>query len=89
MDTPLFVASEGQPQPPPGGWVLKDSTLTGKPNLEPGSFKFFDNKSDPAVEMLSIGPDGFRVRGVKVEQGPGEAEEVYRAFLAFMGMTPR
>ena len=35
-------------------------------------------------EMLKIGPDGFWVRGVKVEQGDGEAEIVYKAFKEFM-----
>jgi len=35
-------------------------------------------------EMLKITSDGFYVRGVKVEQGPGEAEAVYKAFKEFM-----
>lgn len=35
-------------------------------------------------EMLKITEDGFYVRGVKVEQGPGEAEAVYKAFKEFM-----
>lgn len=35
-------------------------------------------------EMLRVGPDGFWVRGVKVEQGPGEAEAVYKAFKEFL-----
>jgi len=35
-------------------------------------------------EMLKITPDGFYVRGVAVEQGPGEAEVVYKAFKEFM-----
>lgn len=35
-------------------------------------------------EMLKIAPDGFYVRGVKVEQGPEEAEAVYKAFKEFM-----
>ena len=35
-------------------------------------------------EMLKITPDGFYVRGVAVEQGPGEAEAVYKAFKEFM-----
>jgi len=35
-------------------------------------------------EMLKIAPDGFYVRGVKVEQGPDEAEAVYKAFKEFM-----
>lgn len=35
-------------------------------------------------EMLKITPDGFYVRGVAVEQGPGEAEAVYKAFKEFI-----
>lgn len=35
-------------------------------------------------EMLRVTEDGFYVRGVKVEQGPGEAEAVYAAFKEFM-----
>ena len=35
-------------------------------------------------EMLRVAEDGFYVRGVKVEQGPGEAEVVYKAFKEFM-----
>lgn len=35
-------------------------------------------------EMLKVTKDGFYVRGVKVEQGPGEAEAVYSAFKEFM-----
>lgn len=31
------------------------------------------------TEMLRISPEGFWVRGVKVEQAPNEAEAVYRA----------
>ena len=31
------------------------------------------------TEMLRVGPKGFYVRGVKVEQGPNEAEAVYNA----------
>ena len=31
------------------------------------------------TEMLRVGPDGFYVRGVKVEQGPNEALAVYKA----------
>ena len=31
------------------------------------------------TEMLRVGPDGFYVRGVKVEQGPDEALAVYNA----------
>ena len=36
------------------------------------------------TEMLKIGPDGFWVRGVKVEQDDKEAETVYNAFKQFL-----
>lgn len=32
-----------------------------------------------STEMLRVSPEGFWVRGVKVEQGPNEAEAVYNA----------
>jgi hypothetical protein len=35
-------------------------------------------------EMLKITPEGFYVRGVKVEQDAHEAEAVYAAFKEFM-----
>ncbi len=35
-------------------------------------------------EMLKITPDGFYVRGVRVEQDANEAEAVYKAFKEFM-----
>jgi hypothetical protein len=34
--------------------------------------------------MLKVGPDGFWVRGVKVEQDDKEAETVYNAFKQFL-----
>lgn len=37
--------------------------------------------------LLRIGKDGFWVRGVAVEQGPGEAEAVYAAMLDLLGMN--
>lgn len=37
-------------------------------------------------EMIKVSADGFWVRGVKVEQGPGEAGEVYKAFKSFVGL---
>ena len=36
------------------------------------------------AEMLRVGPDGFWVRGVRVEQGEGEAQAVYAAFKQWM-----
>ena len=42
------------------------------------------------TEWIRISDEGFWVRGVKVEQGPQEAEQVYQAFrefLAWSGLT--
>jgi hypothetical protein len=36
-------------------------------------------KTDSQTEMLRVTPDGFYIRGVKVEQGPEEAKAVYNA----------
>ena len=38
-------------------------------------------------EMLRVGPEGFWVRGVKVEQDEGEAQAVYNAFKQWMAWT--
>lgn len=35
-------------------------------------------------EMIKVTKDGFYVRGVKVEQGPEEAEQVYAAFKEWL-----
>jgi len=35
-------------------------------------------------EMLRVGPDGFWVRGIRVEQDDNEAQVVYNAFKAWM-----
>jgi hypothetical protein len=35
-------------------------------------------------EMLRVGPEGFWVRGVRVEQDDNEAATVYNAFKAWM-----
>lgn len=37
-----------------------------------------------ATEMLKLSPEGFYVRGERVEQGPGDAQAVYEAFVAWM-----
>jgi hypothetical protein len=39
------------------------------------------------AEMLRVGPDGFWVRGVKVEQDDREALAVYNAFKQWMAWT--
>jgi hypothetical protein len=36
------------------------------------------------AEMLRVGPDGFWVRGQKVDQDDNEAQVVYNAFKAWM-----
>lgn len=36
-------------------------------------------------EMIVIDRDRFLVRGVEVQQGPGEAQQVYEAFVKWMG----
>lgn len=50
----------------------------GTPSSDSIVFNAADN------EMLKVTQDGFWVRGVRVEQGPGEAEAVYAAFKEFM-----
>lgn len=39
---------------------------------------------NPNVEMLRVSPQGFWVRGVKIEQDEKEAQTVYEAFKAWM-----
>jgi hypothetical protein len=59
-------------------------TLSANPNqIQDNTIRFFIGAPDN-VEMLRIAEDGFYVRGEKVEQGEGEAKEVYDAFKAFM-----
>lgn len=60
-------------------------TSEGQPKAGPGDFIVFKNQEGP-VEMLKISEDGFWVRGVKVEQGPGEARAVYEAMKALLGV---
>jgi hypothetical protein len=49
----------------------------------------FTINGEGPIEMIRISKEGFYVRGVKVEQGPGEAEEVYKAFLEMMRLHNR
>jgi len=42
------------------------------------------NAGNPSTEMLKVGPNGFWVRGVKIEQDEHEAKRVYEAFKAWM-----
>jgi hypothetical protein len=52
---------------------------------KPPSITFATNPLDEP--MLTISDKGFWVRGVKVEQGPDEAQQVYDAFLQWMAWS--
>ena len=65
------------------GFTVSNESAT---NLE-SMICFFNNTVNPQEEMLKISADGFWVHGVKVEQGPEEAEAVYTAFKAFLKST--
>ena len=39
---------------------------------------------EPQVEVLKVTPEGFYVRGKKVEQDDNEAQTVYNAFVDFL-----
>lgn len=55
-------------------------------------YEFADARTQPNTitclaggsEMLRVGPDGFWVRGVKVEQDEQEAQAVYNAFKQWL-----
>lgn len=55
-------------------------------------YEFADARTQPSTitclaggeEMLRIGPEGFWVRGVKVEHDEREAQAVYNAFKQWM-----
>ena len=49
-------------------------------DIEPNTISF----NPDGDEMLRITAEGFWVRGVKVAQGPGEAQAVYDSFRAFL-----
>lgn len=51
------------------------NSLTGVFN--PSSFSMFG-------DLFKISPEGFWIRGVKVEQGPNEAKEVYDTFIEYL-----
>ena len=57
---------------------------------DPTSYQFVNEKPNTipcmagGAEMLRVGPDGFWVRGKKVEQDDTEAEAVYNAFKSWM-----
>jgi hypothetical protein len=60
------------------------------PYIGQGEFKFVNPVPNAitlnagSVEMLKVAPDGFYVRGVKINQDDKEAETVYNAFKAFL-----
>ena len=47
----------------------------------------FNTGSGEDNEMLRVSPDGFYVRGVRVEADAGEAEKVYLAFKQWLAWT--
>jgi hypothetical protein len=47
----------------------------------------FNTGSGEDIEMLRVSPDGFYVRGVKVEADAMEAEKVYLAFKQWLAWT--
>ncbi len=59
-------------------WVTKSGYAFHEP--EPNNITMIVK----GTEMLKVGPDGFWVRGVKVEQDGKEAETVYNAFKQFL-----
>ena len=50
----------------------------------PNTVRFYAGNS---VEMLRISPEGFWVRGVKVNQGSKESKQVYQAFTEWLAWT--
>ena len=62
------------------------------PNHEGPKYTFHDPLAEPnsitlccsTEEMLRIAPDGFYIRGVKLEQDDNEAGLVYNAFREFL-----
>lgn len=53
-------------------------------SISDNSICLYSSIANQQVEMIRIGPDGFWVRGVKVEQDNNEAESVYSAFKEFL-----
>ena len=45
---------------------------------------FLTNENNEPEEWLRIGPDGFYVRGKKLEQDDREAREVYNSFTQWL-----
>lgn len=67
--------------------LVKDRIVTSDP---PGPYTFRSDTPNAITcmaggeEMLKVGPDGFWVRGVKVDQDENEAQAVYEGFKAWM-----
>lgn len=67
--------------------MAKDIQLHGRAQPK---YKFHDPVPNNIVltagteEMIKIADDGFYVRGVRVEQGPDEARQVYEAFKQWL-----
>ena len=60
-----------------GGYVIRDPA-------QQTNVIAFNAGGDSQNEMLRISPNGFWVRGVKVEQDEHEAQAVYEAFKQWM-----
>jgi hypothetical protein len=60
--------------------TANDSTYTFRNDYNPNTITCLAG----GEEMLRVGPDGFWVRGVKVEQDDREAQSVYKAFKEFL-----
>lgn len=65
-------------------YVAKSDTFSISRASVESNMVFVTSQEGQPVEMLRLSRDGFFVRGVKVEQGPGEAQAVYEAFMAWM-----
>ena len=60
------------------GYVIRD------PSREPNTIVFHSGGHSADTEMLKITPEGFWVRGKKVEQDDREAQIVYNVFREWM-----
>lgn len=59
-----------------------------KPVMESGNTTiFFATQAGEQAEMLRVTPDGFYVRGVKLEQDADEARKVFDAFTEWLSMA--
>ena len=72
-------------------WTIKDLIKDRIVTADGGPYQFRDTSAPNSitcmaggVEMFKVNDKGFWVRGVKVEQGAGEAQAVYEGFKAWM-----